>query len=1086
MPDQNPDSSANSPPGPYDPKRLESLAREAEALQSAGCQDPIESVVGKLAKKDREAYRSQLSLRLAKNFRTLDSQAGSPATSRSNPKSPGDAVDMSDDINVSVNAGSMNSVSDDTGHSIDLDTNQTMDRPFGQESETIALPPSRSTKLSRANDKQGLNDVPEFIGKFRIKQELGRGAFGVVYLGYDDELKRNVAIKVSLVSDLKLQERLRVEASKVAQVESNGIVPVYHIGKTDNGKVYFVQKYIEGSTLRDLIKQGPLSPLRAARFIQEIAIGLEPAHSKDIIHRDLKPDNILLDMNGRCWIADFGLAISEDEQQGRRHELAGTPPYMSPEQIMRRVHFLDPRSDIWALGVMYYEMLSGKLPFSGKNVDSLKEQICEQDPRPLHQRAPDRLTESINAVFSRCCAKNPPERFVSVRELAEALEDLIAEGLSDENIHGESMLERFGTDAHELGASHPMISGRRVSASTDTETAVVQTRRSSDDTLKDSTYAATRNWFPGLATLIILSSAAVAGGIGYQKYTRSLASDLEEPTRTKQNALTSQNAVTSSSADSVIEAQISPAPSNTTGEGEPTREISSSTNALNQAAEQIEVVASEDSSKQPQKESRGDEDVPDDARTVSASSGIPTMPEEPKGMSLEEANGTAEKPWVVAEDGLGSHLTIAEALADSPPEAYVRLTPGIYRESLRITSPITIFFAPEVDDGSDALRCNLRSEEASPIEVDCPDGKVTIRNLAIDGEGHKTTQEFNAINVTSGTLILESCEVRTTSFNGVKVHEDAALGARNCRFLDSRDFAISAKDHRNVQVVDSVFLRSGVQIVGGTGSIEHCEFFGIHGCYVSHSERAVTIKDSKFESCQDYAIAVANEGIATVLNCEIEDCELGVNLQNGTLKIADDSKFVGGRSGIGATTGSLTMADVQMTDLDVGIVVTEQAEIDIERLTISRCQTTGITLTAGSMRLHEAQIEDCFAGIQMGDEAAWPKNSATATLTDVKVRRCGNYGVAVFSGPLTLRNIEVSGCQFGLYVQGPNAPDPDRTNSTVQVEISDSTLLQNKQLPLVARGDCSIEFMGEPMPLGSRAIDGAYISELPGGPERSD
>lgn len=312
----------------------------------------------------------------------------------------------------------------------------TVDLPTGFKAESVVdLPPATRPKPRPQDEAE--SKLPEYVGKFRVKGELGRGANGVVYLGFDEELQRNVAIKLSLVSGEKLQQRLRVEASKAAQIDAPGIVPVHHIGTTESGAVYIVQKFIEGSTLRDILKNGgPLSPARGVRLIREVAAALEPAHLLDILHRDLKPDNILVDQSGKAWISDFGLAISEEEQQGRRSELAGTPAYMSPEQIKGRIDFLDPRSDIWAMGVMFYEVLTGKLPFSGKNRKALAEQICERDPRPMQQRAPQQLSSEMNDLFNLCCAKKPSQRFASTGELLNALDDLIDNGLSEHNING--------------------------------------------------------------------------------------------------------------------------------------------------------------------------------------------------------------------------------------------------------------------------------------------------------------------------------------------------------------------------------------------------------------------------------------------------------------------------------------------------------------------------------------------------------------------------------------------------------------------------------------------------------------------------
>lgn len=349
----------------------------------------------------------------------------------------------------------------------------TVELPTGFKAEPVDLPPAKRPSASAEPHHDSGQVLPEYVGKFRVKGELGRGANGVVYLGFDEELNRNVAIKLSLVSSEKLQRRLRVEASKAAQVEATGIVPIHHIGTTESGAVYIVQKYIEGSTLRAILKNGgPLSPARGVRLIREIAVALDPAHAQDILHRDLKPDNILIDRSGKAWISDFGLAISEEEQQGRRSELAGTPAYMSPEQIKGRVDFLDPRSDIWAMGVMFYEVLTGKLPFSGKNRKSLSAQICERDPRPMQQRAPQHLTAEMNDVFNRCCAKKPSARFASTGELIGALDDLIDGGLSEHNINGKYVST---TDAESL-FDYETASGRD-SVSTRGSVSSVRTER---------------------------------------------------------------------------------------------------------------------------------------------------------------------------------------------------------------------------------------------------------------------------------------------------------------------------------------------------------------------------------------------------------------------------------------------------------------------------------------------------------------------------------------------------------------------------------------------------------------------------------
>ncbi len=245
MPGNDPqDPSKSGSPIQVDPQRLSALVERANQLRDAGDAQFLRTVLKGLDERERLLYAQPLADR-------LNSSADEPSPTE-----------------VSMHATSQG---DPIG-------NATIDLPNGFEpiKDPADLPPI--SRDSSVFDRNG-EPLPEKIGKFRIKGELGRGAFGVVYLGYDDELQRNVAVKVSLVADTVLQERLRVEASKLAQVESPGIVPVYHIGKTDDGKFYIVQKYIQGTTLRDVIKQSPLSPLMAVARMRDCDRARARAHA---------------------------------------------------------------------------------------------------------------------------------------------------------------------------------------------------------------------------------------------------------------------------------------------------------------------------------------------------------------------------------------------------------------------------------------------------------------------------------------------------------------------------------------------------------------------------------------------------------------------------------------------------------------------------------------------------------------------------------------------------------------------------------------------------------------------------------------
>jgi serine/threonine protein kinase len=268
--------------------------------------------------------------------------------------------------------------------------------------------------------------VPVNFGRYRLVRTLGEGGMGRVFLAHDAQLDRHVALKVprfeSNCSSSMLQRFIR-EARSAALLRHPNICPIFDVGEVD-GIQFLTMAYIDGQPLtRHTHKDALLAQPDAAALVAKLARAIHEAHSLGIIHRDLKPSNILLDAHGEPVIMDFGLARRErpgDDVLTHEGAVLGTPAYMSPEQVEGDTREIGPRTDVYSLGVILYELLAGRRPFTG-SVAALMAQVLRDPPRPLLLERTD-VEPELDRICMRSLSKRPMARFASALELAESLD----------------------------------------------------------------------------------------------------------------------------------------------------------------------------------------------------------------------------------------------------------------------------------------------------------------------------------------------------------------------------------------------------------------------------------------------------------------------------------------------------------------------------------------------------------------------------------------------------------------------------------------------------------------------------------------
>jgi serine/threonine protein kinase len=351
--------------------------------------------------------------------------SAAPIPAKDGTAAPPGAAPTADDLRRMPAKAAVERVLDDSGDEV----------PKRDQAETDDAAAFRQNSASESGPQQ---PAAGRFGRYKILRKIGEGGMGAVYLARDEHLDRVVAIK-TLGPDAGHQlkemvaeagsgavDRFLREARAVGSLDHPNIVSVYDIGEQD-GSYYIVLQYVEGGSLeRKLVSHGAYAPDEAASLMLTLARAVDHAHSLGIIHRDLKPSNILLTKNGEPMIADFGLARitrfrEEDATLTMSGQIMGTPSYMAPEQAAGSIDQIGPATDVYALGTIFYELLTGQRPFQGRGVMQILVQVRESKPLPPRQRRQE-IPPELERICLRCLEKDPGRRYGRAAELADDLE----------------------------------------------------------------------------------------------------------------------------------------------------------------------------------------------------------------------------------------------------------------------------------------------------------------------------------------------------------------------------------------------------------------------------------------------------------------------------------------------------------------------------------------------------------------------------------------------------------------------------------------------------------------------------------------
>ena len=306
--------------------------------------------------------------------------------------------------------------------------------------------------------------IGEAVGPYQIQGQLGQGGMATVYKAYHPALDRHVAIKVmdaALSKEPDFLERFRREARVIAKLDNPHIVPVFDFDE-HHGQPYIVLKFIDGQTLKDRIKDSPLSQAEILNIVSSVGDGLDYAHKRGVLHRDTKPSNVLIASDGKIYLTDFGLArIMESASSLTGDSILGTPHYISPEQAVNTEE-LDARTDIYSFGVMIYEMVVGRLPFdSSSGFSVIEDHIFKAPPLPTSIK-PD-VPAEVERVILRALSKKRVDRYENVSELVNSFKKAWLPNPAQDEISSTTMeSSRVATLLAENGKAYPLTEGNVV------------------------------------------------------------------------------------------------------------------------------------------------------------------------------------------------------------------------------------------------------------------------------------------------------------------------------------------------------------------------------------------------------------------------------------------------------------------------------------------------------------------------------------------------------------------------------------------------------------------------------------------------